>query len=87
VIDPPDGGIPYTPEGRARWEETPHLTTERITGHTLRADTWEDRALQERCITSDTGVLCERVLQQLHADRAGARHYPLSASRACTTRA
>ena len=54
VIDPPDGRIPYTPEGKARWEETPHLTTERITGRTLRADTWEDRALQERCITSDT---------------------------------
>jgi hypothetical protein len=54
VIDPPDGRIPYTPEGRARWEETPHLTTERITGRTLRADTLEDRALQERCITSDT---------------------------------
>ena len=54
VIDPSDGRIPYTPEGRARWEETPHLTTERITGRTLRADTWEDRALQERCITSDT---------------------------------
>jgi hypothetical protein len=54
VIDPPDGKIPYTAEGRARWEETPHLTTERITGRTLRADTWEDRALQERCITSDT---------------------------------
>src|SRR5262245_33048712 len=54
VIDPPDGKIPYTREGRARWEETPHLTTERITGRTLRADTWEDRALQERCITSDT---------------------------------
>jgi hypothetical protein len=54
VIDPSDGKIPYTPEGRARWEETPHLTTERITGRTLRADTWEDRALQERCITSDT---------------------------------
>jgi len=54
VIDPPDGKIPYTREGRARWEETPHLTTERMTGRTLRADTWEDRALQERCITSDT---------------------------------
>jgi len=53
VMDPPDGRIPYTPEGRVRWEETPHLTTERITGRTLRADTWEDRALQERCITSD----------------------------------
>lgn len=54
VIDPPDGRIPYTAEGRVRWEETPHLTTERITGRVLRADTWEDRALQERCITSDT---------------------------------
>ena len=54
VIDPPDGRIPYTRDGRARWEETPHLTTERITGRKLRADTWEDRALQERCITSDT---------------------------------
>src|SRR5262245_11722528 len=54
VIDPPDGRIPYTPEGRARWKETPHLMTERITGRALRADTWEDRALQERCITSDT---------------------------------
>ena len=53
VIDPPDGKIPYTPEGRARWETTPHLTTERMTGRTLRADSWEDRALQERCITSD----------------------------------
>jgi hypothetical protein len=54
VIDPPDGKIPYTPEGRARWEATPHLTTERMTGVTLRANSWEDRALQERCITSDT---------------------------------
>ena len=54
VIDPPDGRIPYTAEGRARWEATPNLATERITGRTLGANTWEDRALQERCITSDT---------------------------------
>ena len=54
VIDPPDGRIPYTKEGRARWEATPNLATERITGKRLGADTWEDRALQERCITSDT---------------------------------
>jgi hypothetical protein len=54
VIDPPDGRIPYTLEGRARWEAAPHLTTERMTGRALRADSWEDRALQERCITSDT---------------------------------
>ncbi len=55
VIDPPDGKIPYTKEGRARWEATPNLATERITGKRLGTDSWEDRALQERCITSDTG--------------------------------
>jgi hypothetical protein len=54
VIEPPDGKIPYTPEGRARWESTPNLATERSTGRMLRADSWEDRALQERCITSDS---------------------------------
>ena len=54
VIDPEDGRIPYTAEGRRRWETTPNLATERMTGTTLRTGTWEDRALQERCITSDT---------------------------------
>jgi hypothetical protein len=54
VIEPADGRIPYTAAGRVRWETTPHLTTERITGRTLGADSWQDRALQERCITSDT---------------------------------
>ena len=53
VADPADGKIPFTPEGRARWAATPHLTTERITGKPLGADKPEDRALQERCITSD----------------------------------
>ena len=54
VIDPEDGRIPYTAEGRRRWETTPNLATERMTGTTLRTGTWEDRALQERCITADT---------------------------------
>jgi hypothetical protein len=53
VADPPDGRIPFTAEGRARWAATPHLTTERVTGKPLAADRPEDRALQERCITSD----------------------------------
>ena len=53
VVHPADGKIPYTPQGRARWAATPNLATERMTGKTLGADTWEDRALQERCITSD----------------------------------
>jgi hypothetical protein len=53
VADPPDGRIPFTAEGRARWAATPHLMTERITGKPLGADRPEDRAHQERCITSD----------------------------------
>src|SRR5688572_25265647 len=54
VIDPADGRIPYTAEGRARWETTANLAREREFGKSLGADTPEDRALQERCITSDT---------------------------------
>jgi hypothetical protein len=53
VADPPDGRIPFTTEGRARWAVTPHLTTERVTGKRLGADRPEDRAHSERCITSD----------------------------------
>lgn len=53
VVDPPDGRIPFTPEGRARWLATPDLMTERATGNSLIANSWHDRALQERCITSD----------------------------------
>jgi hypothetical protein len=53
IVDPPDGRIPFTSEGRARWLATPDLSTERLTGNTLVADSWHDRALQERCITSD----------------------------------
>jgi hypothetical protein len=53
VANPPDGRIPFTAEGRARWQATPHLTTERVTGKPLAANRPEDRALQERCITSD----------------------------------
>ena len=54
VSHPPDGRIPFTTEGRARWAATPNLDTERITGKVLGTDRVEDRALQERCITSDT---------------------------------
>jgi len=53
IVDPLDGRIPFTKEGRARWEATPNLMTERATGKRLGADHWADRALQERCITSD----------------------------------
>ena len=54
IVDPPDGRIPFTAEGRARWAASPDLVTERITGKALGTDRPEDRALQERCITSDT---------------------------------
>ncbi|HVY63436.1 MAG TPA: hypothetical protein VHH11_01290, partial [Gammaproteobacteria bacterium] len=54
VVDPPDGRIPFTAEGRARWAATPDLTTERITGKALGTDRPEDRTLTERCITSDS---------------------------------
>ena len=47
VVDPPDGKIPYTPEGRRRWDATPKL------GPPLPANRPEDRALPERCITTD----------------------------------
>ena len=53
VVDPADGKVPFTAEGRARWEATPHLITARITGKPLAADRPEDRSLQERCIAGD----------------------------------
>src|SRR5688572_7168432 len=51
VIDPPDGRIPYTPEGKKRWEAQPTL------GKRLGADAPEDRALIERCIQVDPVLL------------------------------
>lgn len=49
IVDPPDGRIPYTPEGRARWEQTP--TASRDNPNTAP----EDRALSERCIVWGEG--------------------------------
>ena len=46
VIDPPDGRIPYSPEGRARWQSVPSLD------RPLGADAPEDRAESERCLTT-----------------------------------
>ncbi len=47
VVDPPDGKVPYTAEGQRRWDATPKL------GPNLLANGPEDRALSERCITTD----------------------------------
>jgi len=47
VVDPPDGRIPYTPSGRARWNAQPNFARARS------ADGPEDRDLAERCITTN----------------------------------
>ena len=51
VIDPPDGRIPYTPDGKKRWDAQPTL------GKLLTADGPEERALIERCIQVDPVLL------------------------------
>jgi len=51
VVDPPDGRIPYTPEGRARWNATPSLERIIFAGP-LDANGPEDRAQDERCLTT-----------------------------------
>jgi hypothetical protein len=51
VIDPPDGRIPYTPDGKKRWDAQPTL------GKRLTADAPEERALIERCIQVDPVLL------------------------------
>ena len=51
VIDPPNGRIPYTPDGKKRWDAQPTL------GKLLTADGPEDRALIERCIQVDPVLL------------------------------
>jgi hypothetical protein len=51
VVDPPDGKIPYTPDGKKRWDAQPTL------GKRLAADAPEDRALIERCIQVDPVLL------------------------------
>ena len=47
VVDPPDGKVPYTPEGRKRWDAVPKI------GQPMRANVPEDRTEAERCITTD----------------------------------
>jgi hypothetical protein len=47
VVDPPNGKIPYTPEGQKRWDAVPKI------GKPMLANAPEDRTLAERCITTD----------------------------------
>ena len=51
IVDPPDGRIPFTKEGRARWDDTPSLERE-LRGVINGSDKPEDRAEAERCLTT-----------------------------------
>ena len=51
VSDPPDGKIPYTAEGRKRWDATPSLERE-LSGRPNGTDGPQDRSYDERCITT-----------------------------------
>jgi hypothetical protein len=52
IVDPPDGRIPFTTEGRVRFEESPRLEREMGLGKPLGVDKPEDRAESERCTTT-----------------------------------
>jgi hypothetical protein len=47
VVDPPDGKVPYAPEGQKRWDAVPKI------GKPILANVPEDRTEAERCITTD----------------------------------
>ena len=47
IVDPPDGTVPYTPEGQKRWDAVPKM------GKPMLANVPEDRNQMERCLTSD----------------------------------
>ena len=47
VVDPPDGKVPFTPDGQKRWDAVPRL------GRPMTANRPEDRNQAERCITTD----------------------------------
>jgi hypothetical protein len=52
IVEPPNGKIPYTKEGRARWDDTPSLERELIGIRPLGVNEPRDRTLDERCITT-----------------------------------
>jgi hypothetical protein len=51
IVDPADGKIPYTSEGKKRWDALP------TNGKRLPADAPEDRSLVERCLLIDPVLL------------------------------
>src|SRR5688500_12087874 len=51
VVDPADGQIPYSPEGRKRWQSIPSMERE-FFGVPSEANTPQDRSLLERCLAA-----------------------------------
>jgi len=51
IIDPPDGRIPHTPEGRARWASVPSFERD-LFGQPNAASGPQDRPLIERCLAA-----------------------------------
>jgi len=51
IVDPQDGKIPFSKEGKTRWDDTPSLERE-LQGRINAADKPEDRPEAERCITT-----------------------------------
>jgi hypothetical protein len=47
IVDPPDGKIPFTPEGKKRWDAKPKI------GQPMAANQPADRTEAERCLTTD----------------------------------
>ena len=52
VVDPADGQIPYSPEGRQRWQTVPSLERELLLGIPSEANSPQDRSLLERCLVA-----------------------------------
>jgi len=68
IVDPPDGQIPYTPEGKKRWDAMPKI------GKPLLANVPSDRTEAERCLTTE-GLLIPNPFYNNHFEIVQAPGY------------